>query len=106
MIKKCIIKYDELGKPIEIVELKEFTDTRSLEEFKRTCDTNKSKYLKRLKEKAEIEQKEKERTAEKIETLQKEKESLKLVISHILGYRELNEEEIKEVLGVIEDEEK
>ena len=99
MIKKYIIKYDELGKPIEIVELKEFTDTRSLEEFKRTWDANKSNYLKRLKEKAENEQKEKEKTAEKIETLQKEKESLKLVISHILGYKELSEEEIKEVLG-------
>ena len=106
MIKKCVVKYDELGKPIEIVEIKEFTDPRVLEEFKRTCDTNKSNYLKRLKEKAENEQKEKERTAEKIETLQKEKESLKLVLSHILGYKELSEEEIKEVLGVTEDEEK
>lgn len=106
MIKKCIIKYDELGKPIEIVELKEFTDPRSLEDFKRTCDANKSNYLKRLKEKAENEQKEKEKVNAKIETLQKEKESLKLVVSHILGYKELNEEEIKKVLGVTEDEEK
>lgn len=106
MIKKCIIKYDELDKPIEIVELKEFTDTRSLEDFKRTCDANKSNYLKRLKAKVENDQKEKEKVANDIKSLQEENNSLKMVISHILGYDELEEDELKRILGVKEDEEK
>lgn len=106
MIKKCVVKYDELGKPIELVEIKEFTDPRVLEEFKRTCDTNKSNYLKRLKEKAEIEQKEKEKVANDIKSLQEENNSLKMVISHILGYDELEEDKLKQILGVNEDEEK
>ena len=106
MNKKCIIKYDELGKPIEIVELKEFTDPRSLEDFKRTCDANKSNYLKRLKEKAANDQKEKEKVANDIKSLQEENNSLKMVISHILGYDELEEDKLKRFLGVIEDEEK
>lgn len=106
MIKKCIVKYDELDKPIEIVELKEFTDPRSLEDFKRTCDANKSNYLKRLKVKAENDQKEKEKVANDIKSLQEENNSLKMVISHILGYDELEEDELKRILGVKEDEEK
>lgn len=106
MNKKCIIRYDELGKPIEIVELKEFTDTRTLADFKSECDTNKSNYLKRLKEKAENDQKEKEKTADDIKSLQEENKSLKRAISHILGYDEVDEDELKNILGVTEDEEK
>ena len=50
MVKKCLVKYDELGKPIELVELKEFTDPKVLKEFKEKCELNKAQYLLRLEE--------------------------------------------------------
>ena len=104
MKKLCIVKYDELEKPIELVEVKEFTNVKVLEDFKHQCAINKQEHEQRLAEKQENERKEKQRVDDEIETLQKEKESLKLVISHILGYRELNEKEIKKVLGEEEHE--
>ena len=106
MVKKCIVKYDDLEKPIEIVELKEFSDSKVLSDFREQCLVNKKDYLKRLKEKAENELKEKEKVANDIKSLREENESLKKVISHILGYEELEEDELKQVLGVEEHEEK
>lgn len=106
MVKKCIVKYDDLGKPIELVELKDFTDPKVLSDFKEKCELNKKEYHKRLKEKAENERLEKQRVDDEIKSLQNEVLSLKSVISHILGYAELEEEEIKSILGVSEDEEK
>ena len=102
MIKKCIVKYDDLEKPIELVELKEFSDIKVLEDFKAKCLINKQEYKQRLREKAENELLEKQKVANDINALQNEVLALKSVISHLLGFAELDEEQIKEILGVEE----
>lgn len=104
MVKKCVVKYDELEKPIELVELKEFTDPQVLRDFKAKCDINKANYLKRLQEKEKNERLEKQKTDSEIKSLQFELKCLKSVVSHILGYDELDEQIIKDILGVVEDE--
>ena len=52
MKKLCIVKYDETEKPIELVEVKEFSDIKVLDDFKNQCAINKQEYKKRLAEKA------------------------------------------------------
>lgn len=105
MVKKCIVKYDEKGKPIELLELKEFTDPSVLRSFKEKCEENKLAYIQRQAEKDKNERLEKAKTESDINQLKDEVASLKSVISHILGYLELKEDEIKSILGVEEDEE-
>lgn len=105
MVKKCIVKYDEKGKPIELLELKEFTDPSVLRSFKEKCEENKLAYIQRQAEKDKNERLEKAKTESDINQLKDDVASLKSVISHILGYLELNEDEIKSILGVEEDEE-
>lgn len=105
MVKKCIVKYDEKGKPIELLELKEFTDPSVLRSFKEKCEENKLAYIQRQDEKDKNERLEKAKTESDINQLKDDITSLKSVISHILGYLELNEDEIKSILGVEEDEE-
>lgn len=105
MVKKCIVKYDEKGKPIELLELKEFTDPSVLRSFNEKCEENKLAYIQRQAEKDKNERFEKAKTESDINQLKDEVASLKSVISHILGYLELNEDEIKSILGVEEDEE-
>ena len=105
MVKKCIVKYDEKGKPIELLELKEFTDPSVLRSFKEKCEENKLAYIQRQAEKDKNERLEKAKTESDINQLKDDVTSLKSVISHILGYLELNEDEIKSILGVEEDEE-
>lgn len=100
MVKKCLVKHDELGKPIELVELKEFTDPKVLKEFKEKCELNKAQYLLRLEEKAQNEQNEKLELKGEILLLKGEIKLLKTVLKHILGYDELQEEEIQSILYV------
>ena len=33
MVKKCIVQYDDLENPIRIIEIKEFSDAKSLKDF-------------------------------------------------------------------------
>ena len=47
MVKKCSVEYDELGKPIGLVDLKEFTDTKSFKDFEQLCKKNREEFLKR-----------------------------------------------------------
>ena len=105
MIKKCVIKYDELGKPIELVELKEFNDPRVLSEFKESCLVNKKDYLKRLEDVAKQKEEKEKQLYHRIENLEKGLEKALLLIKHSLGYEELSEEQLKELLGVEEHEE-
>lgn len=100
MVKKVLVRYDELGKPIELVELKEFHDPSVLKQFKENCDFNKREYLGRLQEKAQNEQLEKQELENRLNALQNEIASLKSVISHILGYEELADEQLYEILGI------
>ena len=104
MKKLCIVKYDELEKPIELVEVKEFTDVKVLDDFKEKCAVNKQEYKKRLAEKQENERKEKQRVDDEIKSLHDENKSLKRVVSHLLGNEELTEEEIAEIMGEEEHE--
>ena len=98
MIKKCIVQYDELEKPIGLIELKEFASTPELRQFLENCEKNKLLYKKRLEKKAEKELLEKQKMWQHIENLDKKIEGLKQVIWHLLGNRELSEEEIKKFL--------
>lgn len=95
MIKKCIVKYDELGKPIGLLELKEFSSMQELADFKKKCESNNLEYKLRLDEKSQKELLEKQKMWQRIENLDKKIEGLKQVIWHLLGNRELSEEEIK-----------
>lgn len=101
MIKKCVVKYDELGKPIEVVEIKDFNDPQTLKLFKEKCDANKVEYLKRQEEIRRKAQEEKDLVQLQIKSLGNEISLLKSVISHILGYEELSEVEICQILGVL-----
>lgn len=47
MVKKCIVEYDELGNPIGLIDLKEFTSNESLKDFRELCKRNREEYLKR-----------------------------------------------------------
>ena len=112
MVKKCVVKYDELGKPIEIVELKEFSDPRVLSEFKKKCEENKFAKIKReeLKKK---EQQENELFLEKqIKLLKIENLHIRELLAHLFGYKDMEEERIQVLLemkpeesGETEDEE-
>ena len=99
-MKKVVVKYDELGKPIELVDVKEFVDPSSLKDFQLECEKNKLAYEQRLNEKAEKELIEKAKLYGEITNLKLEILLLKSVISHILGIAELTEEEINRILGV------
>lgn len=100
MVKKVLVRYDELGKPIELVELKEFHDPSVLKQFKEQCDSNKREYLGRLQEKAQNEQLEKQELENRLNALQNEIASLKSVISHVLGYVELTDDQLAEILNI------
>ena len=104
MKKLCIVNYDELEKPIGLVEVKEFNDIQVLKNFEEKCSINKQAYKKRLQEKSENERLEKQKLDDEIKSLHTEIKSLKKVISHLLGNKELTEEEIAEIMGVDEHE--
>ena len=86
MVKKCIVKYDEKGKPIELLELKEFTDPSVLRSFKEKCEENKLAYIQRQAEKDKNERLEKAKTESDINQLKDDVTSHKSVIAHILDY--------------------
>ena len=104
MVKRYVVKYDELGKPIEIVEIKEFTDPAVLKSFKEKCEENKAALLEREKERESKKLEEKKEVLSYIENLHKEIADLKLVICHLFGFAEFDESTIKEILGVDENE--
>ena len=88
------------------MEVKEFSDIKVLDDFKNQCAINKQEYKKRLAEKAENERIEKEKLDNDIKSLKDQIKSLKSVISHLLGNTELTDEQIAEILGEKEHEEK
>lgn len=98
MIKKCIVQYDELEKPIGLIELKEFSSTPELRQFLENCEKNKLLYKQRLENKAEKERVEKDLFNKRLSKLESENEFLKSVLCHILGYNELDERELGKLL--------
>ena len=105
MVKKCIVKYDELGKPIELIELKEFNDPKVLGDFKEQCLVNKKDYLKRLEDAAKEKEQEKKQLDDRLNKIDENIAKLFKIAKHLLGYEELSEEELQELLGVEEHEE-
>lgn len=85
MLKKVVVYYDELNKPIQIVELKEFTSTKDLLDFQTLCETNKKAYDKRKQEALEKERVEKERLLNRVKLLEEENISLKGEIAYLKG---------------------
>ena len=97
MIRKCIIQYDELGKPIGLIEIKDFSNAE-LKQFQELCEKNKKEHDERLANKAEKERVEKKLFNERLSKLESENEFLKSVLCHILGYEELDERELGKLL--------
>ena len=105
MLKRYVVKYDDLGKPIEIVEIKEFTDSNVLRQFREKCEENKVKYLERQKEAAEREKQEKELKEREVAKLKQDIFVLKDLVKYLLGYVELEDMNVyKSYLGVDSDE--
>lgn len=90
MVKKCIVEYDELNNPIGLIDLKEFTDSAKLKEFKELCDKNKEQFLQRKAELEEKAQKEKEILENKVKYLEKGLELCLHGIAHLLGLEKFN----------------
>lgn len=106
MVKKCIVKYDDLEKPVEIVELKEFSDPKVLSDFREQCLVNKKDYLKRLEDAAKQKEEERKQLNRRLDQIEESIAKLRKLAKHLLGYEELSEEELQELLGVEEHEEK
>ena len=97
MLKKVIIIRDELGNPIDVAELKEFTSSLELSTFKTLCSKNKITYEERLAVK-EKERKEKENALKcQLDTIESEIVKIKGYLMQILGVE--SEEEIVAVLN-------
>ena len=88
MVKKCIVKYDEQGKPIELIELKEFSDVKTLKDFEELCKKNKMDFLKRKNESELKAAVEKENLMKKIEFLENKCEAALLGIAYLLGIKD------------------
>ena len=105
MLKRYVVKYDDLGQPIEIVEIKEFTDSNVLRQFREKCEENKVKYLERQKEAAECAKQEKELKEQEVAKLKQDIFVLKDLVKYLLGYVELEDMSVyKSYLGVDSDE--
>ena len=99
MVKKCIVQYDELGNPVALIELKEFTDVKSFKDFEKLCKDNaaKSKAARINAEKQAAE--EKKAAEDKIRGLEDNVIFLIKAVKKILGVSTVEEVEamIKEV---------
>lgn len=108
MLKKVIVEYDELNKPIRIIELKEFTNTKDLLDFQKLCETNRKALEQRKAEKLEQERLEKERLLNRVLQLENENVSLKGEIAYLKGEvddLELDTTELQEQVNDIITEE-
>lgn len=94
MVKKCIVQFDELGKPINIIDIKEFNDVESFKNFKKLCEENHKSFVqRRAKEEAEF-QKKKAEAIKELEYLKKGVIAAMKGISYLLGYDDYTPEEI------------
>jgi len=94
MVKKCIVEYDDLGNPVGIIELKEFTDVKSFKDFEELCKNNLKAFDDRMAEKAAKAKKEKEQALAEITKLKKSIVAALKGICYLLGYNNYKEEEI------------
>ena len=90
MIKKVIVKYDEIGKPVAVLELKDFTDEK-LKAFLKECEVNEQAQLARVKAKEKT-------IAEEKEALQVQFSNVKSLVLYLLGEKELTTDEISKAL--------
>ena len=94
MVKKCIVQYDELGKPIGIIEVKEFNDIKSFKDFEKICEENhKALEERRAKEEADFQEKKAKAIAD-LNNLKKGIVAAMKGISYILGYNDYSPEEV------------
>lgn len=94
MVKKCIVEYDELNKPIAIIELKEFNDVKSFKDFEEICKKNREDFDKRIAEKEAEFKKQRAKAVAEMEYLKKGVIAAMKGISYILGYEDYSLEEI------------
>ena len=99
MVKKCIVKYDELGNPIALIEIKEFNDIKSFKDFENRCKENAYKELGRRINAEKQAAEEKKAAEEKIKGLENNVIFLIKAVKKILGVSTVEEVEamIKEV---------
>ena len=101
MVKKCVVEYDELGNPIKLIDLKEFSDVKSFKDFGELCQKNKVRFIQRQAEEAHKAEEEKRKLYEKIEQLENENKRLDEIlkdamygIAYLLGiadFKDINE---------------
>lgn len=103
MVKKCIIKFDELENPIELIEVKEFNDGLKLKEYKALCAANKEEFLKKKAEAERKAQEEKQALKSQVESLEKNVIFLIKAVKKILGVK--TNEEIEAMLKEINQDE-
>ena len=95
MVKKCIVQHDELGKPIGIVEITEFTDNKSFKDFEKLCDENHKAYVKRMFENELRIKAEKEKFKTEFQNVKDCIAAALNGIAYLLGIGKLSEEEIE-----------
>lgn len=103
MVKKCIVKYDELGNPIELIEIKEFNDIKSFKDFENRCKENADKELERRINRAKAAENAKKAQQERIDKLEKKAAILELAVKYLLGLADL--ENVEDLFKGEEDNE-
>lgn len=89
MVKKCIVEHDELGNPINLIEVKEFTDAKSVKDFLELCKKNSEAMAQRQKLIKEEEEKKKAEARKAQDELVIKVSNLWLAVKHILGIEEV-----------------
>lgn len=85
MVKRCVVEFDELGKPIGLIDLKDFSDIKSFKDFQELCKKNKEEFLNRQEAAAKKAYIKESMLYERIEKLEKKAEILFEGIRYLLG---------------------
>ena len=104
MFKRCIVKLDELNKPVALIEVKEFTDEKSLKDFKELCNKNAMEQLERKMKTDKKVEEEKAALNEQIKGLTENVTFLIRAIKKIFGVS--TREEIEAMLKEVNNDEK
>ena len=89
MVKKCIVEYDELGNPINLIDLKEFADVKSFKDFQELCAKNREGFLKRKEAAEQKAAEEKQFLFDEIERLSETLKDAMSGIAYLLGVANL-----------------
>lgn len=101
MIKKCIVEFDELHKPINVIEIKDFRNATDFQNFVKTCNLNREQAKIRYEEQLAREKEEKENILTNLNNAARNIDCLKTIIKALLGKCDLACEDIDNILEEI-----